>query len=142
MRRPAPLLVLLLFLAPFSGCLGGMEVTWGDGEGEYSTDFDIDDMSGTITNRLADTSGGQLIDEPFDLRACDESNGTAFKLSGWLVQTKIFDQPAGEYASVTSWMIQDMKFEDAVDVEPGSVHVTIVSRDKDWSTRCSCEGQP
>jgi hypothetical protein len=141
-RRPAPLLVLLLFLAPFSGCLGGMEVTWGDGEGEYSTDFDIDGMSGTITNRLADTSARQFTDRPFDLRACDESNGTAFKLSGWLVQTKIFDQPVGEYASVTSWMIQDMNFEDAVDVEPGSVHVTIVSRDKDWSSPTQAYAMP
>ena len=136
-----------------AGCLGGSDTEWGTGSGEYSSDFDFDDLNGTITNQGIDFPSEE--NETLDLVACDEmgfgvgpagyqsTTGVAsppwadadkVELSGWLVQTKTFDNPSDTYPALTSWMIKTMSFSDAQDTAPGELYVTIPNMEKDWES--------
>ena len=143
MRRLAPLLVLLFLIPSFSGCIGGPGVTWGSSEGEYSTSLGSEStgvQTISVTNKLATNSQIHIEDETFNLASC---NGSVYTLSGWLVQTKIFDQPISQLGSkaVTSWMVKEMSYGAAQDVEPGSVYVSIVNNEKDWTTPTTAQAQ-
>ncbi|MDE0708199.1 MAG: hypothetical protein OSB33_04550 [Candidatus Poseidoniales archaeon] len=144
MRRLAPLLVLLFLMPSFSGCIGGPNVTWGSSNGEYSTSFSSDSSSVSgpeisVTNKLSSSSTQHYDADSLELKEC---NGTKYSISGWLVQTKVFDQPQVETYAVTSWMLLQMPYEEAQDVEPGSVFVSIVNSEKDWSSPKQAEGIP
>lgn len=138
-RRLTTLLALLFLMPALSGCLGGSPVDWGDGVGEYQAILDEDAMTVTITSKLASSKGSHVIDAQQDLISC---NGEPFELSGWLAQTRTFEAPAGNYKSVTSWMIMEKPYEEAKDIVPGTIHVTIVSPEKDWSSPTAAYALP
>ena len=142
-RRLAPLLVLIFVLPSLSGCLGGSSVDWGDDEGEYSTTLESDEtgVTGiTVNNNLADnTAYHHPIDR--DIRICDEEVDSQFHLSGWLVRTKIFDNPiSDDTTSVASWIVKIMPYEDAQEVTPGSLYFSVLQEDEDWATPTRVEG--
>ena len=142
-RRLAPLLVLLFILPSLSGCLGGSSVDWGDGEGEYSASLESDETSVTgitVNNNLADNTAYHY-PVARDILACDEEGGSQFHLNGWLVRTKIFDNPISNgTTSVASWIVKIMPYEDAQDVTPGSLYFSVLQEDKDWATPTRAEG--
>ena len=129
-RRLVPLLVLLFLMPSLSGCIGGPSVSWGSSNGEYSTSMDsgsstdIGTESISVTNKLASSSSRHLVDDSIELNGCENSTVT---ISGWLVQTKVFDEPQTTTHAITSWMIYAMPYEQAQDVEPGSIFVSIVN---------------
>jgi len=128
----------------FSGCIGGPNVTWGSSNGEYSTSFDSDGSTSitthsiSVTNKLSDTSSRQIDGESYDLDGCENST---FTVTGWLVQTKVFDQPQVQTPAITSWMVKQMPYDDAGEVEPGSIFVSIV-KPEDWASPTTAEGIP
>jgi hypothetical protein len=128
-----------------SGCIGGPSVNWGTSNGEYSTSMgsdsstSIDTQSISVTNKLASSSSRHIIDDSIDLNGCENSTVT---ISGWLVQTKVFNQPQTTVHAITSWMIYAMPYEQAQDVEPGSVFVSIVNAEDDWPSPTQAEGIP
>ena len=144
-RRLVPLLVFLFLMPALSGCIGGPSVTWGTSTGEYSTSMDSDSSTDvtthsiSVTNRLSSSEARHLIDDSVDLNACENSTVT---VSGWLVQTKVFDDPQTTTHAVTSWMIYAMPYDEAQDVEPGSIFVSIVNSEDDWPTPTQAEGIP
>jgi hypothetical protein len=143
-RRLAPLLVLLFLMPSFSGCIGGPNVTWGTSNGEYSTSLSSDSSSVNepeilVTNKLSSSSSQHYNADSLELKEC---NGTSYSISGWLVQTKVFDQPQIPAHAITSWMLYVMPYEQAQDVEPGSIFVSVVNSDDDWSSPKQAEGIP
>ncbi|MEC8926925.1 MAG: hypothetical protein VYB17_01525 [Candidatus Thermoplasmatota archaeon] len=144
-RRLAPLLVLLFLIPSFSGCIGGPSVTWGTSDGEYSTSISSDSSTGltttsiSVTNKLASSTSRHLDADELELEGCDNST---YSISGWLVQTKIFDQPQTTNHAITSWMIMEMPYSEAQDVEPGSIYVSVVNSEKDWPSPNQAEGTP
>ena len=145
MRRLVPLLVLLFLMPSLSGCIGGPSVNWGTSNGEYSTSMgsdsstSIDTQSISVTNKLASSSSRHIIDDSIELNSCENSTVT---VSGWLVQTKVFDEPQTTVHAITSWMIYAMPYEQAQDVEPGSIFVSIVNAEDDWPSPTQAEGIP
>ena len=140
-RRLAPLLVLLFLMPSFSGCIGGPSVTWGSSDGEYSASLGSENtgvQTVSVTNKLATNSQIHIEDETYNLASC---NGSVYTLSGWLVQTKIFNPPQIETKAVTSWMVKEMSYGAAQDMEPGSVYVSIVNNEKDWEGPVSARAQ-
>jgi len=142
-RRLAPLLVFLFLLPAFSGCIGGPSVNWGSSGGEYSASLGSEStgvQTVSVTNKLATNSQIHIDDETYNLASC---NGSVYTLSGWLVQTKIFDQPISQLSSkaVTSWMVKEMSYGAAQDMDPGSVYVSIVNSEKDWDTPTTAQAQ-
>ena len=144
-RRLAPLLVLLFLIPSFSGCIGGPSVTWGSSDGEYSTSFSSDGSTGltthsiSVTNKLASSTARHLDADELGLEGCENST---YSISGWLVQTKIFDQPQTTNHAITSWMVMEMPYGEAQDVEPGTIYVSVVNSEKDWSSPNQAEGIP
>jgi len=144
-RRLVPLLVLLFLMPSLSGCIGGPSVSWGSSNGEYSTSMDsgsstdIGTQSISVTNKLASSSSRHLVDDSIELNGCENSTVT---ISGWLVQTKVFDEPQTTTHAITSWMIYAMPYEQAQDVEPGSIFVSIVNAEDDWPSPTQAEGIP
>jgi len=144
-RRLAPLLVLLFLIPSFSGCIGGPSVTWGSSDGEYSTSFSSDSSTGlsthsiSVTNKLASSTSRHLDADELELEGCENST---YSISGWLVQTKIFDQPQTTNHAITSWMVMEMPYGEAQDVEPGSIFVSVVNSEKDWPSPRTAEGTP
>jgi len=144
-RRLVPLLVFLFLMPSLSGCIGGPNVTWGTSTGEYSTSMDSDSSTGitthsiSVTNKLSSSSARHLVDDSIDLNGCENSTVT---VSGWLVQTKVFDEPQTTTHAITSWMIYAMPYADAQDVEPGSIFVSIVNSEDDWPSPTQAEGIP
>ena len=143
-RRLAPLLVFLLILPSLGGCLGGLPVTWGEGNGEYHATLEENETGApgvTISNRLG--SPGTL-DEWRDIAGCSSSQAAPepVKLSGYLLQSKIFDEPSstqnggGGTASVASWVIKIMSYDEAKNQEAGSLYF----KSSDWLTPTSVEG--
>ena len=142
MRRLAPLLVFLLILPNLGGCLGGLPVTWGEGNGEYHVTLEENENGepgATISNRMG--SPGTL-DEWRMVSGCESSPEAApepVKLSGWLVQTKIFDEPSATEstgsgtASVTSWVIKMMPYSQAQEQESGSLYFKVQNDETDWA---------
>ncbi|MED5486138.1 MAG: hypothetical protein VYB40_00345 [Candidatus Thermoplasmatota archaeon] len=147
MRRIVYLLVLLLVMPALSGCIGGPSVSWGDGDGEYSATMSTvgDDSTGitspavSVTNNLAQSTSNRVNDENLLLDGC--SNST-FSISGWLVQTKVFDEPETKNHAITSWMIKEMSYGEAQEIDPGSIMVTIVNSEKDWAAPNHAEASP
>ncbi|MEE2748106.1 MAG: hypothetical protein VX473_06545 [Candidatus Thermoplasmatota archaeon] len=145
MRRLGPLLVFLFLMPSLSGCIGGPSVTWGTSTGEYSTSMDSDSSTGitthsiSVTNKLSSSSSRHLVDDSIDLNGCENSTIT---VSGWLVQTKVFEEPQTTTHAITSWMIYAMPYGDAQDVEPGSIFVSIVNSEDDWPSPTQAEGIP
>jgi len=141
-RRLAPLLVFLFILPSLGGCLGSPPVDWGADEGEYSTSLKTGEtgVTGiTVNNNLGDST----FHYPFerDVNSCPGDNGPEFHLSGFLVRTKIFDVPiSNNTASVASWIIKIMSFEDAQEVEPGDLYFSVLKEDEDWATPTTVEG--
>ena len=142
-RRHAPLLVFLFILPSLSGCLGGSSVDWGDGEGEYRTSLQSGEtgVTGiTVNNNLAENTAYHYPVNR-DIILCDEDEDSQFHLSGWLVRTKIFDNPiSNETTSVASWIVKMMPYDDAQDVTPGSLYFSVLQEDKDWATPTRAEG--
>ncbi len=142
-RRLAPLLVFLFILPSLSGCLGGSSVDWGDGEGEYRTSLQSGEtgVTGiTVNNNLAENTAYHYPVNR-DIILCDEDEDSQFHLSGWLVRTKIFDNPiSNETTSVASWIVKMMPYDDAQDVTPGSLYFSVLQEDKDWATPTRAEG--
>ena len=64
-----------------------------------------------------------------------------FHLSGWLVRAKVFDEPTSNWTlSLSSWIIKMMPYEEAEDVEPGSLFFSVLQEDKDWPFPYRAEG--
>ena len=128
-----------------SGCIGGPSVTWGSSTDEYSTSMDSDSSTGvtthsiSVTNKLSSSESRHLIDDSINLDGCENSTVT---VSGWLVQTKVFDEPQTTTHAITSWMIYAMPYGEAQDVEPGSIFVSIVNSENDWPSPTQAEGIP
>lgn len=141
-----------------AGCLGGSDITWGTGSGEYSSDFDFDELNGTITNQGTDYPDAD--DENLPLIGCGEmgygvgpdgdqsatgvsdppwADANEIELSGWLVQTKTFDDSSDTYPALTSWMVKTMSFSDAQETPPGDLYVTIANMDDDWDSPASSD---
>ena len=142
-RRLAPLLVFLFLLPAFSGCIGGPNVNWGSSDGEFSTNLGSEStgvQTISVTNKLATNSEIHIEGETYNLASC---NGSVYTLSGWLVQTKIFDQPISQASSmaITSWMVKEMSYGAAQDMEPGSVYVSIVNYEDDWESPVYVQAQ-
>ena len=101
-------------------------MSWGDGDGEYSATMSTvgDDSTGitspavSVTNNLAQSTSNRVNDENLLLDGC--SNST-FSISGWLVQTKVFDEPETKNHAITSWMIKEMSYGEAQEIDPGSI---------------------
>ena len=126
-----------------SGCIGGPSVNWGSSDGEYSASLGSEStgvQTVSVTNKLAANSQIHIEDETYNLASCD---GSVYTLSGWLVQTKIFNQPISQLSSkaVTSWMVKEMSYGAAQDMDPGSVYVSIVNSEKDWDTPTTAQAQ-
>ncbi|PDH26340.1 MAG: hypothetical protein CND85_03030 [Marine Group II euryarchaeote MED-G33] len=102
-----------------------------------STDIGTESIS--VTNKLASSSSRHLVDDSIELNGCENSTVT---ISGWLVQTKVFDEPQTTTHAITSWMIYAMPYEQAQDVEPGSIFVSIVNAEDDWPSPTQAEGIP
>lgn len=152
-RRIVPLLVLLFLMPSLSGCIGGPSVSWGSSDGEYSTSMgsdsstDIGTQSISVTNKLSSSSSRHLVDDSVELNGCetfddDAGSNSVVTISGWLVQTKVFDEPQTTTHAITSWMIYAMPYEQAQDVEPGSIFVSIVNAEDDWPSPTQAEGIP
>ena len=153
MRRLAPLLVLLFILPSLAGCLGGPSVTWGSDEGEYMTSVQEDNSEIRITNFLPENTAYHYATTSL-LTGCDGegyANGPnevlasesreQFHLSGWLVRAKVFDEPTSNWTlSLSSWIIKMMPYEEAEDVEPGSLFFSVLQEDKDWPFPYRAEG--
>tara|TARA_B110000438_G_scaffold58786_1_gene58853 strand:+ start:6097 stop:7419 length:1323 start_codon:yes stop_codon:yes gene_type:complete len=127
-----------------SGCIGGPNITWGASNGEYSTSLSSDSSSVSgpeisVTNKLSSSSSQHYDSDSLELKQC---NGTKYSISGWLVQTKVFDQPQISTHAITSWMLMQMPYEEAQEVELGSIFVSVVNSDKDWSSPKQAEGIP
>ncbi len=130
-----------------SGCIGGPSVAWGSGNGEYSTTLStVQDDSTEVTspvvsvnNKLALSSSNHVDDEDLLLNGC---SNTTYSISGWLVQSKVFDEPETKNHALTSWMVKEMPYDDAQNVEPGSIMVTIVNSEKDWAAPNHAEASP
>jgi len=142
-RRLAPLLVFLFLIPAFSGCIGGPSVNWGSSDGEFSANLGSEStgvQTVSVTNKLASNSEIHIEDETYNLASC---NGSVYTLSGWLVQTKIFDQPISQASSmgITSWMVKEMSYGAAQDMEPGSVYVSIVNYEDDWESPVYVQAQ-
>ena len=141
-RRLAPLLVFLLILPSLGGCLGGLPITWGEGNDEYHATLNENESGvpgATISNKMG--SPGTL-DEWRMISGCESSPEAApepVKLSGWLVQTKLFDQPSatestgGGTTSVASWVIKMMPYSQAQDQDPGSLYFKVQNDETDWA---------
>ena len=126
-----------------SGCIGGQSISWGTANGEYSASLDSESTSVqtvSITNKLSTNSQIHLEDESLNLASC---NGSEYTLSGWLVQTKIFDQPNSKLNSyaMASWMVKEMSYGAAQDMDPGSVYISIVNSEKDWASPTMAQAQ-
>ena len=143
-RQLAPLLVLLFVFTAFSGCIGGSNASWGTDDGQYSVAIGDSNDGGssskdmTVTNKLASSSSNHAIGDE-EIIGCENST---YSISGWLTQTKIFDQPQITTAAVASWMILEKPYNEAQDVKPGSVFVQIVSKEDDWPAPNQAEGVP
>ncbi len=143
-RRLAPLLVLLFMFTAFSGCIGGSNASWGTDDGQYSVAIGDSDNVGssakdmTVTNKLASSSSNHAIGDE-EIIGCENST---YSISGWLTQTKVFDEPLVSTAAVASWMILEKPYNEALDVKPGSVFVQIVSKEDDWPSPKQAEGVP
>ena len=143
-RQLAPLLVLLFVFTAFSGCIGGSDASWGTDDGQYSVAIGDSDNGGssvkdmTVTNKLAASSSNHKIGDE-EIIGCENST---YSISGWLTQTKVFDQPLVSTAAVASWMILEKPYSEAQDVKPGSVFVQIVSKEDDWPSPNQAEGVP
>ena len=143
-RQLAPLLVLLFVFTAFSGCIGGSDASWGTDDGQYSVAIGDSDNGGssvkgmTVTNKLASSSSNHAIGDE-EIIGCENST---YSISGWLTQTKVFDQPLVSTAAVASWMILEKPYTEAQDVKPGSVFVQIVSKEDDWPSPNQAEGVP
>ena len=134
-RRLAPLLVLLFVFTAFSGCIGGSNASWG-------MDYEVvtnDEQNVEVTNKLAASSSNHLDSEEIELLDCENST---YSISGWLTQTKVFDQPLTATSAIASWMILEKPYNEAQDVKPGSVFVQIVSKEDDWPSPNQAEGVP
>ena len=144
MRQLAPLLVLLFVFTAFSGCIGGSDASWGTDDGQYSVAIGDSDNGGssakdmTVTNKLASSSSNHAIGDE-EIIGCENSS---YSISGWLTQTKVFDQPLVSTTAVASWMILEKPYSEAQDVKPGSVFVQIVSKEDDWPSPNQAEGVP
>ena len=134
-RRLAPLLILLFVFTAFSGCIGGSNASWGQ-------DYEVvssEEQNVVVTNKLAASSSNHLEGEEIELLDCENST---YSISGWLTQTKVFDQPLTATTAIASWMILEKPYSEAQDVEPGSVFVQIVSKEDDWPSPSQAEGVP
>ncbi|MEE2759470.1 MAG: hypothetical protein VYA86_05790 [Candidatus Thermoplasmatota archaeon] len=144
MRHLAPLLVLLFVFTAFSGCIGGSDASWGTSDGEYSVTIGDSDNVGSsakdmsVTNKLAPSSSNHVIGDE-EIIGCENST---YSISGWLAQTKIFDQPQVTTSAVASWMILEKPYTESQDIKPGSVFVQIVSKEDDWPSPNQAEGIP
>ena len=136
MRRLAPLLVLLFVFTAFSGCIGGPSVTWGE---DYEVANNQDGTGITVTNTLSSSTSNHLEGEDIILQSCENST---YSISGWLTQTKVFDQPQITTSAIASWMILEKPYSEAQDVKPGSVFVQIMSKEDDWPSPTQAEGVP
>ena len=145
-RQLAPLLVLLFVFTAFSGCIGGSDASWGTDDGQYSVIIgDADNPNSTIdmsVNNKLSSSVSNHISSDEDLREIIGCENSTYSISGWLTQTKVFDQPLVSTAAVTSWMILEKPYSEAQDVKPGSVFVQIVSKEDDWPSPNQAEGVP
>ena len=106
-------------------------------DSDSSTDVTAHSIS--VTNKLSNSESRHLIDDSIDLNGCENSTVT---VSGWLVQTKVFDDPQTTTHAITSWMIYAMPYGEAQDVEPGSIFVSIVNSEDDWPSPTQAEGIP
>ena len=145
-RQLAPLLVLLFVFTAFSGCIGGSDASWGTDDGQYSVIIgDADNPNSTIdmsVNNKLSSSVSNHISSDEDLREIIGCENSTYSISGWLTQTKVFDQPLVSTAAVASWMILEKPYTEAQDVKPGSVFVQIVSKEDDWPSPNQAEGVP
>ena len=145
-RQLAPLLVLLFVFTAFSGCIGGSDASWGTDDGQYSVIIgDADNPNSTIdmsVNNKLSSSVSNHISSDEDLREIIGCENSTYSISGWLTQTKVFDQPLVSTAAVASWMILEKPYSEAQDVKPGSVFVQIVSKEDDWPSPNQAEGVP
>ena len=145
-RQLAPLLVLLFVFTAFSGCIGGSDASWGTDDGQYSVIIgDADNPNSTIdmsvNNKLSSSVSNHISSDEY-LREIIGCENSTYSISGWLTQTKVFDQPLVSTAAVTSWMILEKPYSEAQDVKPGSVFVQIVSKEDDWPSPNQAEGVP
>ena len=96
-RQLAPLLVLLFVFTAFSGCIGGSDASWGTDDGQYSVIIgDADNPNSTIdmsVNNKLSSSVSNHISSDEDLREIIGCENSTYSISGWLTQTKVFDQP-------------------------------------------------
>ncbi len=135
-RRLAPLLILLFVFTSFSGCIGGPSVSWGDG---YEVENNEDGTGITVTNTLSSSTSNHLESEDITLQHCENST---YSISGWLTQTKVFDQPQTSTSAIASWMILEKPYSEAQEIKPGSVFVQIMSKEDDWPSPNQAEGVP
>jgi hypothetical protein len=92
-----------------------------------------------VTNKLASSTSHHVDADELELEGCENST---FSISGWLVQTKIFDQPQTADPAITSWMVIEMPYSEAQDVEAGTIYVSVVNSEKNWATPNLAEGTP
>ena len=105
-----------------AGCLSDTDVAWGTGSGEYSTDFEDNNL--TIWNNL----GASTTDE---ITVVSENEST---ITGRLVQTRSFESPSRSYRAMASWIVKEMSYSSAQDVDPTDVYVSIANLEKDWES--------
>ena len=65
-RQLTPLLVLLFVFTAFSGCIGGLDVTWGE---NYEVANNQDNTGITVTNTLSSSTSNHLEDEDIILQS-------------------------------------------------------------------------
>ena len=134
-RQLASLLVLLFVFTSFSGCIGGSDASWGD---DYEVTVNQDGTEAAITNTLSSSTSNHLDGEDVGLQTCENST---YSISGWLTQTKVFDQPQTRNKAITSWMILQMPYDEAQEVRPGSAYVQVATPD-DWAAPTSAKATP
>ncbi|MDP6011035.1 MAG: hypothetical protein QF707_04510 [Candidatus Poseidoniaceae archaeon] len=126
MRTPrvAIVAVVVMFLAPLSGCVGSDMPEWGNDSGEISVT--VVDSKVTINSKL--TEGGTLHSMSATKTGCDNDTNEPFVVEGWLSQFHHYPMSADEAGDdddllmgvTTVAIIELMSFDMALEVSPAN----------------------
>ncbi len=168
--RHTPLLLGLLLLLPaMAGCIGEPAVDWGNKSGEVQTSVNTDDLTAVISSRTNPESDYWVVNQDVSLVGCraddaateDTNEGEDIsneaqeeswdtqqnvRVEGWLAATQLFTEggtvttPQSQ-ASIASFLIQLDHYNEAQDLKPGDVRLSVMEWEDPLRVKALPSGQ-
>ena len=168
--RHTPLLLSLLLLLPaLAGCIGEPAVDWGNRAGEVQTSVNTGDLTAVISSRTNPESDYWVVNQDVSLVGCraddaateDTNEGEDIsneaqeeswdtqqivRVEGWLSATQLFTEggtvttPQSQ-TSMASFLIQLDHYNEAQDLKPGDVRLSVMEWEDPLRVKALPSGQ-